>query len=322
MKRILKGFLFVALAIITTIMVFAGINYHSDIPLKVLKRHYMHPEAKELFLDGMSVHYRVQGSGSPLLLLHGTASSLHTWDDWIEPLEDHFQIIRMDLPGFGLTGPHPERDYSMEMYVDFVDQFCEKLGLDSLYVAGNSLGGNIAWEFALKHPLKVRKLVLLDATGYPRKQATTPLAFRMARTPVLNNIMKKITPKRLVEKSIYDVYGQDDRIESSIIDRHFELLLRPGNRAAFIDRIQTHKDDRSKYISTISTPTLILWGELDEWVPVEHAKYFHRDLKLSELTIYPDAGHVPMEEIPGRTARDTKSFLLKDQLGNGVITNQ
>ena len=84
--------------------------YRPDIPLTDLKRKYANADSRYLDIDGMPVHYRDQGQGPVLLLLHGTGASLHTWDGWIQPLENDFRIVRLDLPGFGLTGPAPDDD--------------------------------------------------------------------------------------------------------------------------------------------------------------------------------------------------------------------
>ena len=130
-------------------------------------------------MDGLSVHYRDEGAGPPLLLLHGTGSSLHTWDAWTDALRGHFRVIRMDLPGFGLTGPNRDDDYRIERYVEFVEAFRRRLGLESFALAGNSLGGEIAWSYTVAHPDRVSALVLVDPAGYPIDRPA--LVFRLAK---------------------------------------------------------------------------------------------------------------------------------------------
>ena len=119
--------------------------------------------------QGVKLHYTDQGKGIPILLLHGYAGSFDNWKKLIEafPL-DQYRLIAPDLPGLGLSQfPDLESDVDFhELYNDFTSHLITELELDSLYLVGNSLGGLLAWETALKHEDKVRKLVLLDAAGY------------------------------------------------------------------------------------------------------------------------------------------------------------
>ena len=117
-----------------------------DIPVEKLKEKYANEFSRFVAIDGMQVHYRIEGKGMPILLVHGTGSSLHTWDDWTLKLKENYQVIRMDLPAFGLTGPNKTGDYSIEKYTQFLEEFVAQLKLDSMILAGNSLGGNIAWN--------------------------------------------------------------------------------------------------------------------------------------------------------------------------------
>jgi alpha/beta hydrolase fold len=108
-----------------------------DLPLDELKRSYAGGASRFVDVGGLAVHYRDEGEGPPLLLLHGTGSSLHTWDAWAEALRAHFRVIRMDLPGFGLTGPNQQDDYRIDTFVAFLEAFRSKLGLDGFALAGH-----------------------------------------------------------------------------------------------------------------------------------------------------------------------------------------
>ncbi|MBT8471211.1 MAG: alpha/beta hydrolase, partial [Marinicaulis sp.] len=123
--------------------------------------------------DGkLVVHYRDQGvrSGIPIILLHGTASSLHTWEPLVALLGDEYRIISLTLPGHGLTGPHPDDDYTFEGMAQAVDLVVEKLRLPNFVLGGNSMGGWVTWRYALKYPERVDALVLLDAWGMPLRE--------------------------------------------------------------------------------------------------------------------------------------------------------
>ena len=176
-----------SLLIITGILVISLILFgQSDIPFDELKQKYRQRPSSFVQISGMDVHYRDEGNNKdtlPLILVHGTGSSLHTFDTWAVRLKETKRVIRMDLPAYGLTGPHPNRDYSISAYVQFLNEFLKTLDVKKCMIAGNSLGGNIAWRYALKYPEQVSKLILIDAGGYPSLSQSTPLAFRLARVP-------------------------------------------------------------------------------------------------------------------------------------------
>ncbi|MEM8895085.1 MAG: alpha/beta hydrolase [Bacteroidota bacterium] len=296
--------------IILAIAGFLFLSYQNDIPVEVLKEKYGQAPSQYMEVDGMPVHYRVEGEGFPLVLVHGTAASLHTWDVWTEELKSDFKVIRFDLPAFGLTGPAPSGEYSLDMYAGFVDKVLTQLNVDSCFIAGNSLGGAISWYYTVKHTEKIRKLVLVDASGHPRSSGP-PLIFKLAQQPAFASFFKSFTPKFIIENNLKAVYHDDSKIDQSLVDRYFEMALREGNRQAFIDRANQKFTNQSHLIKSIEVPTLILWGEHDTWVPLSDAYLFEEAIEDSELIVYDNAGHVPMEEIPIITARDTKAFLLK-----------
>ncbi|MFT4759176.1 MAG: pimeloyl-ACP methyl ester carboxylesterase [Paraglaciecola sp.] len=307
LKSILKYSLFLLSVIFAGVLAF---NYAPDRSVEDLKKRWAYSNSQFIEVNGMEVHYRINGTGQPLVLIHGTGASLHTWERWTDILEKDFQVISLDMPAFGLTGPSPERDYSLDNYAQFLDAFLIKIGLDTFHLAGNSLGGAIAWKYASLFPKKIKKMVLIDASGYPFDK-TLPLAFRMAKNPIMGKFLLKITPKALFWKSIREVYFNDDLVTEELIDRYYELYLRAGNRQAFVDRVRNIEYNDASPIKTIETPTLIMWGADDKWIPVRLAGNFKRDLINSESIIYKESGHVPMEEIPQVTAEDARIFLLR-----------
>ncbi len=281
-----------------------------NIPVDDLKPLYTNAESKFIEVDNMQVHYRIEGNGPPLVLLHGMAASLHTWEGWVKELKGDFKVISLDLPAFGLTGPNPSGDYSIQYYLDFVHRFMDKLGIHEFHLAGNSLGGLIAWNYALSYPHQIKKLILIDAAGYTKNQAK-PFIFKIATTPVLKDVMEMLSPKYLFRMSIKDVYGNDELVTDSLVDRYYNLMLRDGNRKAFVQRTNSGFEFQTERIPEIETPTLIQWGEVDKWIPLEHATLFQQAIPNSQLIVYKGVGHVPMEEIPVVTAADARAFLLR-----------
>ena len=286
---------------------------HPDKSLEELVPLYTDAQSQWTDIDGMKVHYKTEGSGPPVILIHGTGASLHTWDGWTESLEDSFTVYRMDLPAFGLTGPHPERDYSLQMYTGFIDRFSELMKLDSFHIAGNSLGGLIAWAYTIDHPSLVHSLILVDAAGYPHEGPSSALAFRMAKNPIFRPLLKQITPKSFIRKNLEQVYGDDGKITDELVTRYHDMALRDGNRQAFIDRVFVKHQDLSPRIPEIECPTLILWGKEDTWADPGDADKFKNDIRNAHLIWYDNAGHVPMEEIPHKSAADVLHFLISQK---------
>lgn len=288
--------------------------YRPDLPFPLLVDRYTNAESEFADVMGMRVHYRDEGRGGiPILLLHGTGASLHTWDGWVSALGYEYRVIRMDLPGFGLTGPQPAGDYRIQSYVEFVRAFADVLELPPFHLAGNSLGGNIAWNFALAYPDRVRKLVLIDASGYPDysddRAPNDSLIFRLSRLPGVNRLFESLTPRSLVASSLNEVYGDPSKISEELIDRYYELARRPGNRGAFVKRALDASQDVTGSPAAITQPTLIMWGAEDRWIPLADGRSFTADIPDSRLIVYPGVGHLPMEEIPGPSARAALSFL-------------
>ncbi|KAK3871393.1 hypothetical protein Pcinc_023459, partial [Petrolisthes cinctipes] len=255
-------------------------------------------------IEGIQVHYRIEGSGPPIVLIHGTGASLHTWDGWISQLKDKYTLYRLDLPAFGLTGPAADRDYSLENYVEFIHAFTTGVDLDTFALAGNSLGGNIAWRYTLDHPESVSQLILIDATGYPLEEPTKALALQIAQNPILSPLLLHITPRSFVYKNLEQVYGDPTKIKEEVVDRYHRMTLRTGNRHAFVDRANTTFTDKTHLIPSIACPTLILWGSEDTWVPPKLGHRFDQEIPNSTLISYPGVGHIPMEEIPEESAAD------------------
>jgi pimeloyl-ACP methyl ester carboxylesterase len=313
MKKISKAIKLVLAIVLIGSIALLLLYGHSDIPLDELKAKYTNSASYFIEVDGMDVHYRDEGNSTdsiPLVLLHGTGASLHTFDVWTKELKKSRRVIRMDLPAFGLTGPFPDANYSTQHYVAFINEFVTSLGIQKCILAGNSLGGQIAWNFALAQPDKVGKLILIDAAGYPKAPKSEPMAFKVGKIPVLKNIFTYVTPRSVAKASIENVYFDTSKVTDSLVDRYFELTLRAGNRQAFVDRLN-RESEASDYtnIKNVQQPTLILWGDQDLLVPVENAYKFQADLPNDTLVIFKNLGHVPMEESPDESLLPVLDFL-------------
>jgi len=302
------------LAFLAALVAALAWTWAPDRGVDTLKARWAPQPSHFVTLQGMQVHVRDEGPRDdpiPIVLIHGTSASLHTWDGWVAALSPHRRVIRMDLPGFGLTGPAPDADYSMARYSDFMRDLLDLLKLNEVVMAGNSLGGGIAWQTALAHPTRVRQLVLVDATGYPLQPQSMPIGFRLAQISWLAPVTQKILPRSMIEASVRNVYGQPDKVSPALVDRYYELTLREGNRASLTQRFQYRSSDAALagQISQLRLPTLVLWGSEDRLIPPDHAQRFQQAIAGSELQVFEGLGHVPHEEDPQATVQAVKNFL-------------
>ncbi|MGS0756725.1 alpha/beta fold hydrolase, partial [Roseateles sp. GG27B] len=250
----------------------------------------------------------------PIVLLHGTSASLHTWEGWVRELQKTRRVISFDLPGFGLTGPAEggqfSGNYREAADVGITRALLDHLNLSRVALGGNSLGGEIAWQLAAAQPSRVAALILVDAGGYASAPQSIPLAFKLARLPLLGQLSHFVLPRSLVESSVRNVYGDPAKVTAEVVDRYFELALREGNRAALQQRFEQMRPGRdADRIKTLRLPTLILWGGRDRLIPPENGLTFARDIPGSRLVTFPALGHVPQEEDPAATLVPVREFL-------------
>ena len=278
------------------------------------------PPSDFMYVKGQFVHFRDEGpktDPTPLVLIHGTAASLHTWQGWAGELRARKRVITFDLPGFGLTGPftgeYPRDDYRADNLARFTLDFLDALHVQRFAIGGNSLGGEVAWRVAARVPARVDRLILVDATGYDFVPEHVPLGFQVARIPVFNRVTEFLTPRTFVEESVKDVYGDPSRVTGALVDRYFEMLMREGNRRALNLRLQQIATDLAPgRIKTLTLPTLILWGAKDRLVPPANAQRFHADIAGSQLVVLPGLGHVPQEEDAQASVAPVRAFLGLD----------
>jgi pimeloyl-ACP methyl ester carboxylesterase len=309
-KGLKKRYLFYVILVALVLLVKGAV--YSDISVEELKKEYANEHSKFIEIDGMQVHYRDEGQGSPIVLIHGTASSLHTWNDWTAALKKDHRVIRMDLPAFGITGPNKNADYSIKSYTQFLHQFMMKINVDTFHLVGNSLGGNIAWNYAAEYPEEIEKLILVDASGLPTNKPQ-PAIFKMAKTPFLSSLFLYVTPRFFIKKNMEEVYVDNTKLTDDLVTRYHKMALRTGNRQAFIDRAKIDfklgvKANLEK-LKSVKTPTLLIWGAQDSWIPLDNGRRMDNLIPNSKLVILENSGHVPMEENPAESLAFLNAFL-------------
>lgn len=317
LNRLAKG----SAVLVLSLVFFLMFMYRSDIPAEEIEKKYQTPESHFIEVEGINVHVRFLGDGEPVILLHGSFASLHTWDAWQQAMSPYFMTIAIDLPGHGLTGPDPEKRYSIKDYSQLVTRLMEKLNIEKFHLAGNSMGGAVALQIASTNPEQVLSLNLIDSSGAPRppqstleteKASTntnaTAWIFKALENPFFSQLFLRCTPRFLFAMNLKQVYGDESKITEKTVDRYYDLMLRDGNRKATIDRLTTPKD-MSVQFERLTMPTLILWGENDNWIPVRQGYLLEKAIKGSKMIVFQNVGHVPMEEIPTESVGAYLSFL-------------
>jgi pimeloyl-ACP methyl ester carboxylesterase len=291
-------------------------TWEADRPVETLRARWAQPPSRFVPVLGMQLHLRDEGPADdpqPIVLLHGAGSSLHSWNGWAAGLRGKRRVIRLDLPGFGLSGPAPDADYSIAAYVLWVSAALDALGVKSVVLAGHALGGEIAWTLALAQPQRVQKLILVNATGYPSPLGEAPigmpLGFKLARLQALAPVMHNTLSKGLVQSDLRSLYGVPDRVTPELVERHFELSLRQGNRRALGQVMRQARHDDAARIQQIKQPALILWGGLDRWLPPEQGERFAGDIRSAQRMRMAALGHMPHEEDPASTLAPLREFL-------------
>jgi pimeloyl-ACP methyl ester carboxylesterase len=246
-------------------------------------------------------------SGKTVILLHGLGAHLQTWDDWALALAPHVRVLRLDLPGAGLSWPDSQDDYSDERSIALIVALMDQLGIGRASLIGNSIGGRIAWRFAAAHGERIDKLVLVSPDGY----ASPGFEYGSApKVPFVMNAMRYALPKSMLRPNLEVAYSDPTRLEEATMDRYYDLMLAPGNRQALLDRMrQTVLVPPDPVLIRIDAPVLLLWGADDRMIPVSNAQNYLRVLPDARLVTLPDLGHLPMEEDGAASVSPVLDFL-------------
>ena len=289
-----------------------------DIPYSTLESRYALPDSQFMTGQGdVRLHYTDTGprDAPVLMLVHGYAASLHTWQPWQKRLSDSYRLISLDLPGHGLSHMPPDGTVSIEYYVETVAALAAQLDVEQFSLAGSSMGGNVAWQYARAYPEQLDSLILVDAAGWPDEPGeadSDPLIFKLLRFPVARLLMRDLDMGGLIEDGLRKSFHDESFATEAMAQRYSDLSRAPGHRAALLklsaDGAVREKASRAK-LSGIDVPTLILWGEDDNIIPAAHARRFERAIPGAVAITYADTGHIPQEEVAVRSAEDVRAFL-------------
>ncbi len=311
---------FISLGLVAAMIGVMIFSISLDVPFDRLEADYGGEAPAYLDLaSGARAHYRDQGNphGPPLILLHGSNSSLHTWAAWVRILGDRYRLISVDLPGHGLTGRTPGDNYSRFAMVEFVVQVADALEIEQFAVAGNSMGGGVAWALARRHGDRVSHLVLVAPSGIGRVPQDPPLAFKIAENPLTRPLLRWLAPRWLFANGLYASFTDDNFVSDDRIDRYWRLNRLAGNRIATMARFALPQaPDLNEFDAAIEVPTLILWGEDDQVLPFDRERVmwdlrtkFAGGPRENPLVSFAATGHLPHVERAQATAAVLSNFL-------------
>ena len=285
--------------------------YTPDKPRAALEAKYAPAPSRFVRAAGARLHVRDTGprDAPAVLLLHGFGASLHTWEAWADLLSADRRVVRLDLPGFGLSGPDQTGDYTDARTVEVLSALMDELGIRRAGVVGSSMGGRIAWFFAATAPERVDKLVLMAPDGFASKGRDYNKA---PKVPLTARLLPYVLPDRLLRPMLAHAYGDPSVLTEDVFARYRDMLLAPGVRRAILARVgQSVLVEPEPLLRRIGAPTLLVWGEKDALVPFSNAKDYEAALPESATVSFPELGHVPHEEAPARSLEPVRAFLSR-----------
>ena len=321
MKKILKYLTF-SFFILLVIAIYSGT--YLDIPRDKLEAKYASGASEFLDLkNGSRIHYRDEGDlyKPAIILLHGFNGSLFNFERMVPLLSKEFRLVSIDLPGFGLTGAIPSMDYSTQNSILVINELTSYLGMEKFSIAGNSMGGGIAWRYALENPEKTQSLVLLASSGIysseerlqiEESERESPLVWKLMRSNFVSYFLSLYTPKFFATQGLKTSVYDPNLATEEIANQFHELTLMQGSREAILSRFskQNYNDEKPDILKKIQAPTLIIHGREDNIISFKSSINLDQYIQNSQLVIYPKIGHLPMYETPARVADDIKKFFL------------
>lgn len=258
------------------------------------------------------IHYIESGEGPKhIVLLHGFGANTFTWKNQIEFLsQEGFHVWAIDFLGFGLSDKPLDIEYSIELYREQVEDFLEAKGIQKAHVIANSMGGAITLALAVSSPEKISSMVLIDPLAYPVKM---PFFYSVGK--IFGKLAIPFFSRNLVHKTIKKIYYDPKKITEDQIDAYWLPYQMEGGREAVINILRSFDQAlleqlRQSY-PEMKMPILLIWGELDEWIPISHLAYLLEDFPHADSVTIPFSGHAPQEETPDEVNPRLAEFLHK-----------
>jgi pimeloyl-ACP methyl ester carboxylesterase len=280
-----------------------------DLGRAALESRYRAHAADMRSVGPWQLHVRESGprDAPAVVLLHGFGSSLQTWDACAEGLQGTHRVIRLDLPGSGLSPPDPASDYTDTRSLQLLNTLLDDLGVNRASFVGHSMGGRIAWTFAARHPERTERLVLVAPDGF----ASFGFEYGQAMAvPPSWRLMRQVLPQAVLRMSLKPAYARPESLDEARVQRYHDLLRAPGAREALLQSLeQTVLQEPLPLLRQIRAPTLLVWGEADAMIPLAHAQDYLQAIAGSRLRAFPATGHLPQEEAAPASLQAVAEFL-------------
>src|SRR5664280_95392 len=271
---------------------------------------------EHISIHGHQIGYRRGGEGPVLLLLHGMAGSSLTWVPAMTLLQSDYTVLAPDFLGHGAS-EKPLGDYSLGNFASAMRDFLNLLGIDRATMVGQSWGGGVAMQFAYQFPERCERLVLVDAGGLGRE---VNWILRLMTLPGAEYVMPALFPAfvRNWGNPVVRLFGGGGVRNSQAAEmwRSYRSLIEGKSRSAFVRTIRSVIDPGGQSVSAVDRlyltahmPTLIVWGDHDRIIPVDHAYKAHEAIPNSRLEVMEGVGHYPHVEEPVRFVEILRDFL-------------
>lgn len=291
-----------------------------DIPYDQLETLYANGDSRYLaFSEDARIHFRDTGprNAPVIVLVHGFSASLHTWEPWVADLKRDYRVVTLDLPGHGLSRCIDNEEIGTGQFVETIHQLVRTLNIERFTLAGNSMGGAAAWNYALAHPEQLDALVLVNSAGWPRDPGepdTRPFIFRLLEIGLARRIVRDLDLSSMIRPGLERSFADPSRVTDEMVDRYASLSRAPCHRDALL-RLSAGRGERSvatpERLAAITVPTLVMHGDQDNLIPYAHGERFAAAIPGAELRMYEEVGHLPQEEIPAQSLADLRDFLSR-----------
>lgn len=263
-------------------------------------------------VDGTAIRMIDTGTGTPVVFIHGIGASMYGWRYALPAaLAAGYRVIAFDNRGFGFSGK-PAHGYSNADYARLVVALLDSLGVSSAVLVGHSMGGAIAAEVALRHPDRVRGMVLIDAAGFGIRW---PGVLKVARWPLVGAVVTSFRSRWATGRIVRSTFADPSKVTEQDVDQYYAPVPDPDFGRALRGVLREFRFDSlgGGRLTQVQTPTLVLWGDADRWIPLAAGTRFARDLPRCEFALVSHAGHDSPEEAPEEVNRLLLAF-LKDGL--------
>jgi pimeloyl-ACP methyl ester carboxylesterase len=320
LKKLIR-FSTIIFLLLLTVVIYNSVYF--DIPKKeIISKHAKGASEFLELADGSKIHFRDEGNkdGKVLLLVHGFNGSLFNYEPLVPYLSNNYRVISLDLPAHGLTGAVESDLYSHKAYQNIIREVVEILEVDKFYFVGHSMGGMIAWRYALDNLDQLNGLIIIGSAFFGNEQEfedfqtinAPPVAFELIESKFFIRLLQFITPRILVKEGISQSVYDQSIVTDELVDQFHDIILMEGTRVAVGKLAEVHEDDfiaDPLDLRKITIPSLIIHGEEDNLVDIRFIDHFIEQIPNAKLISYPETGHMIPMEAPYQLSKDIREFI-------------